>query len=137
VDNTNQRIEQARAQARIQLTIIAVAFIVALTIAILAWFALQKLIMHPLTFSIAQLEYIAKGDLTHDIDDSHNNEMGRLLKAMKQMQDSLVLSVGRVRDAGNQIDVGSASWPPGTCIWRSARKSLPLRSRKRQRVWNS
>lgn len=113
VDNTNQRIEQARAQARIQLTIIAVAFIVALTIAILAWFALQKLIMHPLTFSIAQLEYIAKGDLTHDIDDSHNNEMGRLLKAMKQMQDSLVLSVGRVRDAGNQIDVGSRELAAG------------------------
>ncbi|WP_431296579.1 methyl-accepting chemotaxis protein [Rahnella sp. PAMC 25559] len=113
VDNTRQRIEQARAEARIQLTVIVAAFVVALTIAVLAWFALQKLIMRPLTFSIAQLEFIAQGDLTHDIDDSHNNEMGRLLKAMKQMQDSLVLSVGRVRDAGNQIDVGSRELAAG------------------------
>ncbi|UHM92644.1 methyl-accepting chemotaxis protein [Rahnella victoriana] len=113
VDNTNKRIDQARANARIQLTVIAVGFLVALIIAVLAWFALQKIIMHPLTFSIAQLEYIAKGDLTHDIDDSRNNEMGRLLKAMKQMQDSLALSVGRVRDAGNQIDVGSRELAAG------------------------
>ncbi|ADW72087.1 MULTISPECIES: methyl-accepting chemotaxis protein [Rahnella] len=113
VDNTNNRIEQARANARIQLTVIATSFIIALIIAVLAWFALQKIIMHPLTFSIAQLEYIAQGDLTHEIDDSRNNEMGRLLKAMKQMQDSLALSVGRVRDAGNQIDVGSRELAAG------------------------
>ena len=113
VDNTSKRIEQARANARIQLTVIVAAFVIALTIAVLAWFALQKIIMHPLNFSIAQLEFIAKGDLTHEIDDSRNNEMGRLLKAMKQMQDSLVESVGRVRDAGNQIDVGSRELAAG------------------------
>ncbi|MBU9846624.1 methyl-accepting chemotaxis protein [Rahnella ecdela] len=113
VDNTSKRIEQARTNARIQLTVIVAAFIIALIIAVLAWFALQKIIMHPLSFSIAQLEYIAKGDLTHEIDDSRNNEMGRLLKAMKQMQDSLVESVGRVRDAGNQIDVGSRELAAG------------------------
>jgi len=113
VDNTDQRIEQARVDARIQLTVIVIAFIIALIIAVLAWFALQKIIMHPLKFSVAQLEYIAKGDLTHEIDDSRNNEMGRLLKAMKQMQNSLALSVGRVRDAGNQIDVGSRELAAG------------------------
>ncbi|MFO6297470.1 methyl-accepting chemotaxis protein [Rahnella selenatireducens] len=112
-DSTRQRIEQARTDARIQVTVIVIAFLIALAIALLAWFALQKIIMHPLKFSIAQLEFIAKGDLTHDIDDSQNNEMGRLLKAMKQMQDSLVLSVGRVRDAGNQIDVGSRELAAG------------------------
>ncbi|MBU9822269.1 Tar ligand binding domain-containing protein [Rahnella sp. BCC 1045] len=112
-DNTARRIEQARTNARIQVTVIVIGFLIALAIALIAWFALQKIIMHPLNFSIAQLEFIAKGDLTHEIDDSRNNEMGRLLKAMKQMQDSLVLSVGRVRDAGNQIDVGSRELAAG------------------------
>ncbi|MGP9419758.1 methyl-accepting chemotaxis protein [Ewingella sp. AOP8-B2-18] len=112
-ESTQQRIEHARAQSRIQLTIIIVACIAAISIALLSWFALQKIIMHPLSTSIAQLEFIAAGDLTHDIDDSRSNEMGRLLRAMKKMQDSLAASVGRVRDAGNQIDVGTRELAAG------------------------
>jgi len=112
-ESTQQRIEHARAQSHIQLTIIIVACIAAISIALLSWFALQKIIMHPLSTSIAQLEYIAAGDLTHEIDDSRNNEMGRLLRAMKKMQDSLAASVGRVRDAGNQIDVGTRELAAG------------------------
>ncbi|WP_188472885.1 methyl-accepting chemotaxis protein [Hafnia psychrotolerans] len=112
-DSTRQRIEHARAQSHIQLTIIVIACIVAMSIALLAWFALQKIIMHPLSASIAQLEFIAAGDLTQDIDDSRSNEMGRLLRAMKKMQDALATSVGRVRDAGNQIDIGSRELAAG------------------------
>ena len=112
-ENTEQRIEHARAESRIQLIIILAACIAAVSIALLSWFALQKIIMHPLSASIAQLEYIAAGDLTHDIDDSGSNEMGRLLRAMKTMQDALIASVGRVRDAGNQIDVGSRELAAG------------------------
>jgi methyl-accepting chemotaxis protein len=112
-ESTQQRIEHARTQSQIQLTIIIVACIAAISIALLSWFALQKIIMHPLSTSIAQLEFIAAGDLTHDIDDSRSNEMGRLLRAMKKMQDALAASVGRVRDAGNQIDVGTRELAAG------------------------
>ncbi len=112
-ETADRHITTAQKQARIQVIIIIVACLIAMSIALLSWFALQKIIMHPLNASIAQLEFIAAGDLTHEIDDSRSNEMGRLMRAMKKMQDSLSASVGRVRDAGNQIDVGTRELAAG------------------------
>jgi len=51
--------------------------------------------------------------LTHQIDDSGNNEMGRLAKALNKMQNSLLLSMVQVREAGNQIDVGARELSAG------------------------
>src|SRR5476649_2468758 len=112
-DTADRHIITAQKQAQVQLMVIVIACLVAISIALLSWFALQKIIMHPLSASIAQLEFIAAGDLTHEIDDSRSNEMGRLLRAMKKMQDALAASVGRVRDAGNQIDVGTRELAAG------------------------
>ncbi|MGC6388134.1 methyl-accepting chemotaxis protein [Ewingella sp. S1.OA.A_B6] len=112
-ETADRHITAAQKQAQVQVIVIIVACLIAISIALLAWFALQKIIMHPLSASIAQLEFIAAGDLTRDIDDSRSNEMGRLFRAMKKMQDALAASVGRVRDAGNQIDVGSRELAAG------------------------
>ncbi|MDR3431480.1 MAG: methyl-accepting chemotaxis protein [Rouxiella aceris] len=110
---TQARMVQANHLALLQTLTISSAFVIAILIALLAWFALQKIIMHPLGRAIRQLELIAEGDLTDEIDDTSNNEMGRLAKAMKSMQGSLYSSMVRVRDAGNQIDVGSRELAAG------------------------
>ncbi|MFZ4833940.1 methyl-accepting chemotaxis protein [Rouxiella sp. Mn2063] len=105
--------DAADSASRLQLTIIIISFVASLIITILSWFALRKIIISPLDESISQLEFIAEGDLTHQIDDSGNNEMGRLAKALNKMQNALSLSMVQVREAGNQIDVGARELSAG------------------------
>ncbi|MCG8707349.1 Tar ligand binding domain-containing protein [Brenneria sp. 4F2] len=78
-----------------------------LMLVLAAWLALKNLVLRPLNKAISQLEFIALGDLTHQIEDGGKNEIGRLMRSMKSMQHSLSLAVGRVRDAGGQIDIGT------------------------------
>lgn len=101
-----QEIVAANAQVDRQLTAMAFAAIVALLLGILSWFALRRIILHPLENTIQQLELIAAGDLSQQIEDERGAEMGRLVRALQQMQRSLTSSVSRVRDVGGQIGIG-------------------------------
>ncbi|NUA49507.1 Methyl-accepting chemotaxis protein III [Dickeya solani] len=69
--------------------------------------------LRPLDGAVQQLEVIAQGDLSCTIEDGGNNEIGRLIRAMKSMQHSLAVAVGRVRDAGSQIDIGTSELASG------------------------
>ena len=76
-------------------------------------FALRVIILRPLDESIAQLEHIAGGDLTHEIRGEGDTEMGRPVRAMQRMQQALASSVSKVRDASSQIDTGSRELAAG------------------------
>ncbi|RTF43920.1 HAMP domain-containing protein [Serratia marcescens] len=108
-----QQVYDAESNASTKISLIVVAGLLSVLLAVLAWFALRVIILRPLDESIAQLEHIAGGDLTHEIRGEGDTEMGRLVRAMQRMQQALASSVSKVRDASSQIDTGSRELAAG------------------------
>ncbi|MEC5320798.1 methyl-accepting chemotaxis protein [Brenneria populi subsp. brevivirga] len=100
-------VAEAESFASGRLFAIGVACALSLGMVLVAWFALKHLVLVPLSGAVDQLEFISQGDLTHRIEEGGKNEIGRLMRSMQAMQHSLSLAVGRVRDAGGQIDIGT------------------------------
>ena len=85
-------------------------------LALLAWigFLLIRSITRPLDSAVKLARAVAEGDLTQRIDVRSRDEVGQLLQALKDMNDSLVRVVGQVRagvdtvaTASNQIASGN------------------------------
>ncbi|VTP60002.1 Serine chemoreceptor protein [Serratia rubidaea] len=113
METGQQQVREAEGNASTKIALIVAAGILSVLLAVLAWFALRLIILRPLDASIAELEHIANGDLTRKIRGEGDTEMGRLIRAMQRMQQSLVMSVSKVRDASSQIDVGSRELAAG------------------------
>ena len=76
-------------------------------IAVLLGFFIIRSIVRPLANAVRMADAIAAGDLTVEIQSDSNNEIGRLLNAMKSMNASLAHIVSGVR-SGNEA-ISSAS----------------------------
>jgi len=87
------------------ITSVTVGFGVLLAIVIGA--LLIRAIVGPLNEAIAVADAVASGDLTSRIDANSTNETGRLLHALKQMNDNLVDLVGKVRTGTDSITTAS------------------------------
>ncbi|MFW0976141.1 methyl-accepting chemotaxis protein [Leclercia pneumoniae] len=112
---TRGKAEVAAVQAsknRVMILIIVAALLTA-GIIVLAWLALRHMLLKPLSSSIAQLEHVAAGDLTHALNAPASQEINRLNAAIEIMRQSLMESVLRVRDASAQIDTGSRELTAG------------------------
>lgn len=72
-----QQVYDAENNASTKISLIVVAGLLSVLLAVLARFALRVIILRPLDESIAQLEHIAGGDLTHEIRGEGDTEMGR------------------------------------------------------------
>ena len=97
---------------RVMLLIVIAALLTA-GIIVLAWLVLRHMLLKPLSASIAQLEHVAAGDLTHSLNQPASQEFNRLNAAIEEMRQSLMGSVLRVRDASSQIDTGSRELTAG------------------------
>lgn len=97
---------------RVMLLIVIAALLTA-GIIVLAWLALRHMLLKPLSASVAQLEHVAAGDLTHGPNEPASREINRLNAAIEGMRQSLMSSVMRVRDASAQIDTGSRELSAG------------------------
>ncbi len=64
-------------------------------------------IVRPIRQAVALAETVASGDLTHQIDVSSRDETGALLRALRQMNDSLVGIVSEVRTGTDAISTAS------------------------------
>ena len=95
------------------LILIIVAALLTAGIIVLAWLVLRHMLLKPLSASIAQLEHVAAGDLTHTLNAPASQEFNRLNAAIEEMRQSLMDSVLRVRDASSQIDTGSRELTAG------------------------
>ncbi|STQ14570.1 methyl-accepting chemotaxis sensory transducer [Enterobacter cloacae] len=95
------------------LVLIVVAALLTAGIIVLAWLVLRHMLLKPLSASIAQLENVAAGDLTHTLNAPASQEFNRLNAAIEGMRQSLMHSVLRVRDASSQIDTGSRELTAG------------------------
>jgi len=75
----------------------------------LSWVArsvLVRAIVRPVDKAIAHFERIASGDLTGTIIVSDRNEMGRLMEALKKMQDAMIGTVSNVYAGTESINFG-------------------------------
>ena len=109
-----QKWSEARGQAEVSAvqaskTHVLILIIVAalLTAGIIVLASLRHMLLKPLSASIAQLENVAAGDLTHTLAAPASQEFNRLNAVIEEMRQSLMNSVLRVRDASAQIDTGS------------------------------
>ncbi|KHD99218.1 Tar [Pantoea stewartii] len=71
-----------------------------------AWF-ITRSITRPLHEALAASQRVARGDLSGLISSEHRDETGKLLSTLREMQDSLIHTVGTVRS--NAESVASAS----------------------------
>jgi methyl-accepting chemotaxis protein len=74
---------------------------------VLAW-RLSVGITRPIGRAVVLAEAVATGDLTSDITIDRQDETGKLLSALKRMNDSLVTVVSSVRMSSDSIATGSA-----------------------------
>jgi methyl-accepting chemotaxis protein len=64
-------------------------------------------ISHPLDYAVRIAQNVAAGDLTQQVKVTSTNETGKLLQALKDMNDSLVRIVGEVRTGTDTIATAS------------------------------
>ncbi|PHV06810.1 methyl-accepting chemotaxis protein [Janthinobacterium sp. BJB412] len=79
----------------------------AMSLALLVAWRLSRSITAPLHEALGLARRVAAGDLTLNIDSPCNDETGQLLAALHEMNDSLVKTVGAVRNGTETITVAS------------------------------
>ncbi|MFZ3040401.1 MAG: methyl-accepting chemotaxis protein [Thiobacillus sp.] len=114
LDVAKQEYEQAHSRSVAVRNLAIVAAILGL--GLLAWigFTIIRAITRPLNDAVKLARAVAEGDLTQRIEVHSTNEVGQLMQALKDMNDSLVRVVGQVRSgvdtvatASNQIAAGN------------------------------
>jgi methyl-accepting chemotaxis protein-1 (serine sensor receptor) len=106
LDHAEKRYQDA--QQLFYAVCIAVAIGMAGTL-IFSWIGrvvMVRAIVHPVDATIEQFQRIAHGDLTGRIENTGDNEMGRLAAALRRMQESLIATVNTVRHSTDSIDTG-------------------------------
>jgi len=83
------------------------AMSIGLVLAIIIGVRLIRAISAPLNASVRIARGVAGGDLTQQIYVNSNDETGQLLQALKDMNDSLINTVGKVRQGTETIGVAS------------------------------
>ncbi len=98
-----------QAQSRFSLTVevLVGVTVLLLAVSIAVRMALMRAIIRPVEHAIAQFRLIAGGDLSREIRNERNNEMGALLGALSQMQDGLRRTVVTVRSSTDVIHTGA------------------------------
>ncbi len=76
-------------------------------LAVIVGFFMVRAVVVPLNKAIAVADAVAAGDLTSHIEISSSNETGRLLQALKRMNENLVDLVGKVRTSADSISAGT------------------------------
>ena len=87
--------------------------VVGLAIAVLLGWLLVRAIVRPLEEAVRIAGAVAQGDLTQRIEVRSNDETGRLLAALRDMNDSLVEIVSRVRSGTDTMATASAEIADG------------------------
>ncbi|WP_455852173.1 methyl-accepting chemotaxis protein [Pantoea endophytica] len=103
----NQRAFQTMMWLLASVALVVVAVIVG------CWFGLRSVLIQPLHQLLAHIRHIAAGDLTQNIVVEGRNEMSQLAGSLHEMQQSLVSTVGNVRDGSDAIFTGASEIAAG------------------------
>jgi PAS domain S-box-containing protein len=77
--------------------------IIALSLVVLISVAVNRIVFKPLNQAVKIARKVAAGDFTQQIEIRSTNEIGQLLQALKEMDDSLVKTVGQLRDSETHV----------------------------------
>jgi len=102
---------QASAQASQWITLVMVSM--ALAGGLISAFLISRSITRPLSRAVAVARTVAKGDLSVDVRTQSQDEIGALLNALADMQDSLRHLVGDIRHCADSIHVASTEVASG------------------------
>jgi methyl-accepting chemotaxis protein len=104
---TRAGVEGEKISSNSRLWIIGV-LIATLAVGILLALWIARIVSRPLTRAVAVAQTVAGGDLTSHIEDSGKDETGDLMRALREMNESLVRVVGEVRTGTDTIATASA-----------------------------
>ena len=93
--------------------LVAIGVIASLVLVVGVHMLLRAVVLVPLERAVALLDQVAHGDLTARIDESGDNEIKRLLLAIRRMQQDLLSTVTRVRRGADVINLGAQELAAG------------------------
>ncbi|MGK5024983.1 methyl-accepting chemotaxis protein [Janthinobacterium sp. RB2R34] len=93
--------------------LVALGLLLALALVAGVHYMLRQVVIAPLARAVVLLDQVAHGDLTARIDTGGDNEIGRLLAAIRRMQQDLLSTVARVRGGAEAINRGSQELAAG------------------------
>ncbi|PTN11403.1 methyl-accepting chemotaxis protein [Nitrosomonas aestuarii] len=91
----------------------SVSIVMGVILAVVIGIMLIRTIVGSINEAVSVANAVASGDLTSRIEVSSNNETGRLMHALKQMNDNLVELVGKVRTGTDSIFTASSEIASG------------------------
>ncbi|WP_440864823.1 Tar ligand binding domain-containing protein [Symbiopectobacterium purcellii] len=119
-----------------QWTIGSIALVLILVV-VSAWGLLQRILFQLLSRVIHHIRAISGGDLTQAIEAESKNEIGQLASRLKEMQSSLITTVGDVRPVLTVSIPGPAKSQWAVMICRQEPSSRLPHWKKRLQAWNS
>jgi methyl-accepting chemotaxis protein-3 (ribose and galactose sensor receptor) len=105
--------KQAEAQTRLGFIMMAAAFAAALLLTLATFIFLRRVVITPLRQAVERIEHISRGDLTAPLQNWGRSEIGTLGSNLQNMQQSLVKTVGTVREGAVAIYQGSSEISAG------------------------
>jgi methyl-accepting chemotaxis protein-1 (serine sensor receptor) len=108
--------------ASIRAAVIA-SVIAGIVLAVALGFFMIRAIVRPLDEAVRVADAVAAGDLTQQISATGNDEIGRLMRAMQNMNDSLTDTILRVRTGTDAITVASSEIATGNADLSSRTES--------------
>ena len=109
----NQLAEQAHQRTRLGGMFMIGAFVLALVMTLITFMVLRRIVIRPLQHAAQRIEKNASGDLKMNDEPEGRNEIGRLSRHLQQMQHSLGMTVGTVRQGAEEIYRGTSEISAG------------------------
>ncbi|RFC34992.1 MAG: PAS domain S-box-containing protein [Candidatus Nitrotoga sp. SPKER] len=103
IDITKQEYKRQQDRYVITRNIFIALIIIALVMVVLISVAVTRVIFRPLEQAVKIANSVTTGDFTQQIDVRSTDEIGQLLQALKEMNDSLVTTVGQLRDSETHV----------------------------------
>lgn len=79
------------------------AMLIGVLAAVVSWYVLRRAVLTPVEEAIGHFGHIASGDLSHKISVRTGDEMGRMMRGLVNMQESLTRMVLSIRDGSSTI----------------------------------
>ncbi|MGB9096111.1 methyl-accepting chemotaxis protein [Erwinia sp.] len=87
---------------------LATVVLVLVLLVVSVWVVIKRVLLTPLKQVLAHIQRIAAGDLSKTLVVEGRSEMGTLASNLSEMQQSLIVTVGHVRDSSNAIFTGAS-----------------------------
>jgi len=113
LDVAKQEYEDAQKRFASTRNISLAAIFIGLVLAAWIGFVLIRAIVRPLNEAVRVSNAVASGDLTSKIEVTSKDETGKLMQALKDMNENLVTLVGDVRSSADTINTGAGEISAG------------------------